>query len=168
MLNNYYTSEGKYIEYMSGSDICESTNMKTLTFRNHVFGGLRFWNERSYLELPSEHIISTLPNNAAISSINFKITSTDQGKGTNDDGTQYEIVLRYGNIDYPLTNKLWCVNFKTYKYIARNREVLDVFRFQPFIKTNDTDVKLIFKLYNLGPDHKATILGYTIVVEYFN
>jgi hypothetical protein len=174
MLNNYYTSGGKYIEYMTASDICNSTNVKVLNFvfpnTRDNFPTILNGGNGSLEAPPLIYIMDTLPKNAAITSIKFDIRSTDQRVGNND-GTQYELVLRYGNIDHPLTNKIWCVDFKTpnsQNYKERINIVSDIYEFKPFIKTENTDVKLLLKLYNRAPGHKAIITNFNIFVNYLN
>jgi len=173
MLNNYYTSEGKYIEYMSASDICNSTtNYKLLHFifptnRDTIY---TIVNKDPPKNSPLEYIIGTLPKNTVIKEIDFSIISTDQRTG-NKDGTKYELVLKYGNIDHPLTNKIWCVDFITPNsdnFIGRINHVSGLIEYKPFIKIENTDVKLSLKLYNLNPGHNSTIVGYSIHVRYFN
>ena len=167
MLNNYYIP--KYIEHMTGKDICESSkdikNMKNTPLFNEI--GAIISNNNAPSQTPFEYIIYTLPQFAVISNIKFDITSTDQGFGNND-GTQYELVLRYGNTDYPLTQKIFCVDFRTKNYTERNNKVSDIFQFQPYIKTENQNVKLVFKLYNLYPAHSAKITSYNINISYFN
>jgi len=157
---------------MSASDICNSTNSKVLnfTFPNTRDNFPTILNGGDPNMPPVEYIMDSLPKNAAISSIKFVIRSTDQGVG-NKDGTQYELVLKYGNINHSLTNKIWCVDFITpnsNNFKGRINYVSDIYEFNPFIKTENTDVKLSLKLYNLASGHNATITDFSIDVSYFN
>ena len=160
MLHNYYTAEGKYIEHMTSTDLCyfskntAGTKIPFVKYDSIV-------NNGPASSLPFEYIIGTLPKSAVISEIEFIITSTDQQSGNND-GTQYELVLRYGNIDHSLTKKIWCVNFQENK---KDNHISATYKFTPyFLTTLENDVKLLFKLYNLYKDHKAKIVNYSINV----
>uniref|UniRef100_A0A6C0H7P8 Uncharacterized protein n=1 Tax=viral metagenome TaxID=1070528 RepID=A0A6C0H7P8_9ZZZZ len=163
MLDNYYTIDGKYIEHMTPNDLCissKNTTGKKLSFNKYDL----ISNNGPQSAIPFEHIIGILPKSAVISEIEFAISSTDQQSGAKD-GTQYELVLRYGNIDYSLTKRIWCVNFQENKI---DRYITATYKFDSYIATLDNEVKLVFKLYNLyGGGHSAKIVNYSINVTLY-
>jgi len=165
------SNQSKYIEYMSASDICNSTNSKLLKYHEPKYNYGSIVNSGSFTDPAYEYRFAILPKNVVISGIGFTIISTDQKFSGEKNGTQYELVLRYDNIDHSLTNLIWCVDFinpKSDNFIKRINKVSNLYRFKPFLKTENKDVKLLFKLYNRAPGYQAVILHYNIEVRYCN
>jgi hypothetical protein len=166
MLNNYYTAEGKYIEHMTITPDCvtSSEDVQKMIITNETI-----------LTCPSNKImidydIATLPQNAAILYIDFNITSTGRVY-PNNINTFYRLILSYEGVDnYPLTNRINCVDgFPS----SKQNIVASKFDFtldnQPPIKTLNKEVKLLLRLGNtIGISSEvAKITSYNIEIGYY-
>uniref|UniRef100_A0A6C0H7Q0 Uncharacterized protein n=1 Tax=viral metagenome TaxID=1070528 RepID=A0A6C0H7Q0_9ZZZZ len=161
MIDNYYTAKGKYMEHMENNNLCAAVSNNTANIMPLEFIlTTEISNNGNAAAPPLEHIVGILPKSALISEIAFNIISTDQGSGNNI-GTQYELVLKYGNTQHPLTNRIWCVDVTG---TTRSNNITDIYKFNPYLLTLENDVKLVLKLYNLYEVYRAKITSYKINV----
>ena len=171
MLNDYYTAEGKYVEHYSSDiqDPCESAkdnkNVKyTASSYNQIITANYSGNGPP---VPTEYIIYKFHNNIVIKTVKFVVSSDYIGPGVNYDSTYYEIVLRYNNKDYLLTNKIKCADGLTYNTNNNVKEIDFSYEF-PYIKTLTNNVNLVLKLYSVNSPYTARILSHRIEVSYYN